>query len=363
MSQIHLDNQHSIRKRDMLHLRSSRDTCLGHPASFLSRGCESSLIVASQEGQVSKLSPELSVIVPHRTHEGDVRACSAHPSKPMLAIVDEEGRRLRIVGFDGSSIFVGHAPGEITFEGCFFDPGGTRLWCLLESVPQAIVECRDIDNWSVIDTLGIENETGDGPPRFEYRGPNLGLLFCPQFEGGRVYWLDPGSSTEPPRIIREPSLDDIDAAAPPVFSPDGSEFLVVDQHRVVYQFAYPNRQLGTSLLQPTDADYFSPLASYLSPKLALVGSGNGRIMLLELDSMRVVSEIAVEGHEPRPMNEYFPEMGDFRELATDISSIHRVNDWLYCVHKSEDARYGVWGRDKYSVWCISVDSALAQLGY
>jgi hypothetical protein len=84
-------------------------------------------------------------------------------------------------------------------------------------------------------------------------------------------------------------------------------------------------------------------------------------MFLELDSMKVVGEIAIEGHEPRPMNEYFREMGDFRELATDITSTHEVNGWLYCVHPSENATLGPWGRDKYSVLCISVDSALAQL--
>jgi hypothetical protein len=355
-------------KGDMPHLSPTSDICLGHRASFISRCSEGSLIVASDDGRVSKLNPALSVVVPQGANNGDVLACSAHPSKPILAIVDEKGRRFRVVHFDGSSIFDSQPTGDgkSTFEQCFFDPGGTRLWCLLESFPRAVVECREVDNWSVIDRLVIENETGDGRPGFEYCWADRGLLFLPQSEdvGGRVYWLDPGNSNRPPRISPEPSIDDMVLVVPPVFSPNGSEFLVVDQQRVVHRFADPpSRQLGTCQLQPTEADYFPPLASYLSQKLALVGSGNGRIMLLELDSMKVVSEIAIEGHEPRPMNEYFPEMGDFRELATDITSTHRVNDWLYCVHKSENAALGRWGRDKYSVLCISVESALAQLAY
>jgi hypothetical protein len=352
----------------MLHLHPTEDICVGHPANYISRGPGVSLIVASHEGRVSRLNPGLSVVLPHRTRNGDLQSCSAHPSSPLLAIVGEEGRKLRVVHFDGSSIFDGQPSGNrnSTFEECFFDPGGTRLWCLVASAPQAVVECREVDSLSVIEKLVFENETGEGRPIFEYCRPDLGLLFLPQSAdvGGRVYWLDPGHSTRAPRISREPSLDDILVVAPPVFSQDGSEFLVMDQDRVVHRFAYPpSRPLGACPLQPTDADYFPSATSYLNQRLALVGTGNGRIMLLGLDSMRVVDEIVIEGHEPRPMNEYFREMRDFHQLATDITSTHEVNGWLYCVHPPENATLGPWGRDKYSVLCMSVDSALAQLGF
>jgi hypothetical protein len=250
----------------MLHLHPTQDICVGHPANYVSRGPGGSLIVASHDGRVSRLNPGLNVVLPQRTRNGDVQACSAHPSDRLLAIVGEEGRKLRVVHFDGSSIFEGQPSDNrnSTFEQCFFDPGGTRLWCVLETDPQAVVECREVDSWSVIEELVFENETGEGRPLFEYCRPDLGLLFLPQSEevGGRVYWLDPGHSTRAPVISREPSLDGMLLVAPPVFSPDGSEFLIVDRDRVVHRFAYPpSRQLGTCRLQPTDADYFPPATS------------------------------------------------------------------------------------------------------
>lgn len=49
-------------------------------------------------------------------------------------------------------------------------------------------------------------------------------------------------------------------------------------------------------------------------------------------SMRVVDELAIEGHELRPIEEYYPQLIGNRSLCTDISSIKRVGVHLIVVH-------------------------------
>jgi hypothetical protein len=51
--------------------------------------------------------------------------------------------------------------------------------------------------------------------------------------------------------------------------------------------------------------------------------------------MAVQDEIAIEGHEPRPIGEYFPTLAKETGWATDISWFKRLGDAIVFVHRRD----------------------------
>ena len=89
-------------------------------------------------------------------------------------------------------------------------------------------------------------------------------------------------------------------------------------------------------IQSWDDD--NPLAeslAYLNEHQALVGTGEGRIFLLDIDLMQVVDEVAIEGHEPRPVGHYYPGLAKETGLATDISLFDRFGDAIIFVYRRD----------------------------
>jgi hypothetical protein len=51
-----------------------------------------------------------------------------------------------------------------------------------------------------------------------------------------------------------------------------------------------------------------------------------------MPTMRVVNELTIEGHEPRPAEEYYPNLTGDRNLCTDIGEVSRLGDYLIFGH-------------------------------
>lgn len=132
-------------------------------------------------------------------------------------------------------------------------------------------------------------------------------------------------------ITIEPCLKN---TVPPVFSPSGDEFLtIVELGTALERYRYPPAELLGVCESPYGADDpFETSLCYLGNSRVLACSTNGRIAVVDARSMRVVDELAIEGHEPRPTEEYYPRLVGDRSLCTDISYIARVRDYLIVVH-------------------------------
>ena len=125
--------------------------------------------------------------------------------------------------------------------------------------------------------------------------------------------------------------------APPVFAPSGREFLVIDfTYGAVQRYRYPVVQPAGVCESPFGAFHVS--LCYLDDTRALAGSLNGRMAVLDTPTMRVVNELIIEGHEPRPLDEYYPRLAGDRELCTDISDFWRLGDYLIFFHADDRAR-------------------------
>src|SRR5262249_37362182 len=107
---------------------------------------------------------------------------------------------------------------------------------------------------------------------------------------------------------------------PPTFSQDGTELLTVTEDFSIRRYAFPSMEnLAPPCFSGDEDNPFAESLCYLDDQRALAGTGEGRVFLVDTASMQIEDEIAIEGHEPRPIWEYYPTLAKERGLGTDIS--------------------------------------------
>ncbi len=298
----------------------------------------------------------------------------AHSSMPLLAEIVEtrwgkpDQGKLLLRRFDGSIALDIPAPplreGSLILEvagytDCQFDDRGRHLWCAARvSSDQIEVQLRETDGWSVVSRTLVE---GGYDSALFFRTPDPGTLSLWFAEGEAcVYWAArDGVHT---RYAPEPSLY---GTTPPEFSPSGREFLVIDSvYGGVQRYRFPVVQLLGACESPFGADEpFDVSLCYLTDTQALAGSLNGRIAVLDTPTMRVVNELTIEGHEPRPVEEYHPTLTGNGELCTDIASFARLGDYLIFWHgpgapSSDGSRHVEVGTETKGMLCFPVSYIL-----
>jgi hypothetical protein len=107
---------------------------------------------------------------------------------------------------------------------------------------------------------------------------------------------------------------------PPAFSPTGDSFLVVDDvDGKLRHYSFPD---GRSLSELSWKDEEDPLAEqlhFVDRTTALVCSNNKRLHLVDVPSLQIVDELAVEGHPSRPLKDlYSPALKDDAGWGTDL---------------------------------------------
>ena len=263
---------------------------------------------------------------------------------PLLAEIEHRWQKpdqgkLLLRRFDGSIALEIPAPSRregspeqktAGYEDCRFDDSGRYLWCAARiSADQIEVLLRETDGWSVVSRTIVEDPFGESANFLPMPDPwSFSLYFA---EGGgdvRVYWAArDGAHT---RFALEPNLCD----APPVFAPSGREFLVIDfTYGTVRRYRYPVVQPAGVCESPfgVDEPFHDPLC-YPDDTCALAGSLNGRIAVLVTSTMRVANELTIEGHEPRPVEEHYPNLTGNGGLCSDVASFARLGDYLIFWH-------------------------------
>jgi hypothetical protein len=228
------------------------------------------------------------------------------------------------------------------YHHCLFDASGRYLWCAASvSADQIEVQLRETDGWSVVSRIRVEDPFGassagaNSAMFLATAEPKTLSLWLADGQGGAcVYWV--ARDGVHIRCALEPSLCD---TTPPEFAPNGREFLVIDLYGAVQRFRYPAVELLGSWQSPFGAgEPFRFFVCYLDHKRALALSLNGRIAVLDTAAMRVANELSIEGHEPRPVEEYYPTLAGDRALCTDISCFERLGDYLIFFHAGDRAR-------------------------
>ena len=314
---------------------------LQHRAYFLGGTPKSSItIAASKEGQVSVLSPDLINISEVRL-SSEIRSISSHPSERLFAWLDDRG--LLTVQTD-SEVGVNHAaPAQLTADGiktgfqcCHFDVTGEFLW--LVSLPAdgsgelLGLSCRPADeyeiqlietgSWTCIKRVTVADPFFESSCFLQDTGRRglLSLWLAAGQDGQQTYWLEQNRSGLACRRARQ-----LRNTMPPVFSPSG-EYLVVVKDRAICKFRFPDmKQVGC--LDSADIDASS--LCFLDEKRVLVGTSEGRMFVIDTARMKLEEEVFLEGHEPRPICQYYPTLENQTWLATDISSFWRLGDVIF----------------------------------
>ena len=325
----------------MILLKPNSQIDLEHRAYFL-RGSpgQSAVIAAAEDGRCSIVSSEFKEVQSYR-QSSTLRAIAAHPVAPWLALVDKGSGWLVVKTISGDQLVkipppqvVGTAPNWVQqgFGDCFFDESGEFLWlAALRSAEECEISLIETGNWSVVDRVVIQDPFGGSSCSFHDTGRSglIALWLAAGQDGQQVYWLNRkcnGFSCD-----LEPRLEN---TIPPIFSPSKEEFLIVREDGAICKYSWPTIvQTGPSLESPDEDNPFAESLVYLNEQQALAATNEGRVFLLDTARMTIEDEVAIEGHEPRQIGEYYPSLSHERGLGTDIAWFTKVGDLVIFIYR------------------------------
>ena len=327
----------------MLPIAPTRSLTLDHRASYLCGAAARPLLAAaSDDGDISIVKLDSGHSVRLRTGRRKINALSLHPSDPVLAIASGVLGTLGILSLDGSVLAELTPPSvdeaernwvKSGFDGCLFTDDGDFLWCSAPiSGGEIEIQLRETKEWSVVAKTAIDDPFEQSSTSFHRANGDVAALWVAAGQDGQqIFWMAGGVGSC--RDTVEPHLRD---TAPPAFSPSGREFLVEDGGGALRRYDYPPRGLvGTCETAEAESDPFADWVRYLDDRQALAKTFNSRIFLIDVPNMRILDEIALAGHEPRPIEHYYPTLRGDMQLCTDISYFDLFGDTLVFVSRAD----------------------------
>ena len=289
-----------------------------------------------------------------------LKGISLHPSKPLLAWVNGESGLLKIQKLDGPVLAEvaphGRSPGTPKrhaqcFHDCCFDESGDFLWAVGPISDDEIeLHLVDTSDWSTVQTATTDDRFGES--RCSLHGTSnsslIALWIAAGQDGQRIIWARRRGS----KFSCEPA-DQLVNTTPPVFSPDGSSFVVLNDDSTICKYEFPAMKRIGPLLESEDEDNpFAESMCFLDQRHILASTGEGRIFLIDTERMRIVEEVEVEGHEPRPIGEYYPSLANERGLGTDITWFTRLGSTVVFIYRRDGGKALAGWKDSLLLYSV-----------
>lgn len=307
------------------------------------------LVASSEEGRMSFLTAN-GQGVRSWSHRTSVRSIARCPVGDRIAIVDADFGILVLDSGLGTQLVQIRPPASSQHEkdhrggysACLFDEGGGFLWVVSRpDERRCVVQLMDTRDWRFVAESTVEDPFQASSCSLHRTGrPELVSLWLAAGDcGQQVYWL---------RCHGHKITCDIEktlsGTTPPEFSPDGDRFVVLGAGGEVRLHEFGSmRLIGQAGEAGLDEDPFAESQAFLSRSLVLASTNNGRIFMLDAETMHVTEELIVAGHEPRPVRELYPELADDKNLCTDISYFRRLGKQVVIVVPRErDMNRRVW---------------------
>jgi hypothetical protein len=323
----------------MMNLRPDGRVDLEHRAYFLRPAQPRTVIVAAAEGGVLSIVTLGSATERVDGLPGKIRCVAPHPSDRRLALIDGVTGSLVVQDYAGNRFFDADppqvdddAPNWIKpgFEACLFDDSGELLWL---AAPRNGEECEiqllETAGWSLVARITVEDPFGGSSYSFHHTGrPGLiSIWLAAGQDGQQVYWLNRDGKQF--SCVSEPHLTN---TIPPIFSPRGERLAVINEDNAVCQYEFPSmRCIGSPLISGEEDNPFQVSVAFLSERQILAGTGNGRIFIVDARRTRIEDEVALEGHDPKPIGVYYLRLAHEPGLGTDISYFERLGDAIFFV--------------------------------
>lgn len=272
-----------------------------------------------------------------------VKAISLHPSMPLLAWIDGESGLLKVQTLDGEAISDIAPPCLATglskcigrsFADCRFDESGKFLWAVGPiSDDEITLHLVDASDWSTVQTATIDDPFGESDCSLHgtANSSRIALWIAAGQDGQQVVWAMRRDSTFSCELA-----DQLVNTTPPVFSPDGSSFVVLNDDSTICKYEFPAmKRIGPPLESEDEDNPFAESMCFLDQRHILASTGEGRVFVLDTEQMRIVEEVEIEGHEPRPIGEYYPSLAKERGLGTDITWFTRLGKAVVFVYRRD----------------------------
>jgi len=319
---------------------------------------QSVVVAASEVGHASLFGPKFTPLHRHRLAP-KLRALSPHPSLEALAWANGESGSLVVQNLAGDRVAEIPPPQwrkdssqgtKHGFDDCYFDEGGKFLWAVGPISDDEIeLQLIDTNDWSTVQKVVVEDQFGSSSCSLHStsKAGLVALWIAAGQDGQQVYWLKRRGG----KFSCEPE-DKLANTTPPVFSPDGSVLLVLNQDNALCKYDFPAmKRSGTPLESEDEDNPFAESMCFLDHRHALASTGEGRIFLLETDRMRTVEEVELEGHEPRPIGKYYPSLAKERGLGTDITRFTRLGNSVVFIYR-RDLGTGLEGWRDTLLWYL-----------
>jgi hypothetical protein len=317
---------------------------LGHRALHVAPANSGHLVALSKEGVGSLLTPDHLIVTRFELgcHVGGV---AISPDGKQLAVLEDNAMSLMTLPDLREKVRV-----EDGIEDCFFSPSGRLLWSALHSSSDvAALEIRETKNCEVIARVEVPDPfESSGLMLFGHPSEDRVVLWVAAGQDGQcLYWGDYNGSRL--AIQRFPDLTD---TAPPSFDRSGKRFLVVSGGSVrLYEF--PNGPELGRIRWPLEDDPPAETVSFVGDEHAIVHSGNGRLFLTSLRQMRVVEEISIRGHEPRPVRDLYPNLQRDLDPGSDLSTFMPLpSGGFLSIHQELPSKSITDWRDQLLTWKI-----------
>ena len=284
---------------------------LGHRALHLAVADAGHIVALSKEGVGSLFGPDHLAITTFdvASHSNGV---AISPAGDLLAVLEDDALALiRLPEFiDLHRI-------DQTIESCRFSPSGRSLWSAFHvSGETAALEIRETKNWQFVARAEVPDPFEDSSLMlFRYPSEDRVVLWVAAGQDGQcLYWGHYNGSK-----LTVEQFPDLTDTTPPGFDRSGERFLVVSGDSVRH-YQYPaGPELGR-MIWPFDGDPPGETVSFVGAEHALIHSGEGNLFLIDLRQMRIADEIRVRGHEPRPVDELYPNLRGEGGLCSDLST-------------------------------------------
>jgi hypothetical protein len=201
--------------------------------------------------------------------------------------------------------------------------GNDTLWSALKLDSDSILlSVRSFDTWQTLAQTEIADPFGDSYVK---------LLSHPD-EKHVVVWVAAGqdgqclfSARRDGAAIVVNHFSDLEETTPANLNFRGDQFLVVCGAEL-RRYSFPGGSLLGRMQWPWDAEdnQIGDLVSFVDSRRAVFASNEGRLHLVDLNNMVITDEVILRGHEPRPMPELYPSLGEGRGVCSDLAYFQPV---------------------------------------
>lgn len=283
-----------------MHIEKYLTVILDHGAHFL-KGCSSdgTFIAGSNCGAISIIK-DMNIKAKFKVSQG-LSGLSVHSERELIAVVTDNGAKLRIYNFAGTLLYEYSSPDESQIQECLFEPLSDNLLCVFRH-SEVEIELASLafegDNQRLEilkrSSIFIEDSLVDSVCCLDFHkdAERITLFLGAGQDGQQTYWISVVPNIE---AQLEPALTN---SAMTAFSPSGNSFVVLDGDNRIVRFSFPVlKQLGVASNCGDEDDCFDIYYLYFDEETALVKTSNGRLVALNLTEMSVADAVVIMGLE------------------------------------------------------------------